>query len=60
VEIGRMMRNPFARGLNAEHAEADIRKRRRALTLEEMSALLDSTASAPMRFGLTGEARTLL
>jgi len=55
-----MMRNPFARGLNAEHAEADIRKRRRALTLEEMSALLDSTASAPMRFGLTGEARTLL
>lgn len=59
-ETGRVQRNPFAHGLSAERTECDIRKRRRALTTDELTRLLEATRHGPDRCGLSGYARSLL
>ncbi len=59
VKDGRINSNPLAHidGLNAK---TDARHSRRALTASELIALLHSARNAPVRFGMTGEARATL
>jgi site-specific recombinase XerC len=40
--------------------QTEFRKRRRALTLEEMHRLLETTEAAPIRFNMTGHERALV
>jgi integrase len=51
--------NPF-RNLNKLNASVDVRRRRRALTDAELTALVSAARSGRPRLGLSGEARSML
>ena len=59
VRDGRVAENPVAylTGLNAK---TDLRRQRRALSVEELRKLLDETRRGPDRFGMTGPERAML
>ncbi len=59
VRDGRATESPLMhlQGLNVK---TDRRHDRRALSPDEMRWLLDVTAKAPLRYGMTGEARSML
>jgi len=59
VDDKRIGENPIAH-LKGQNANADIRRVRRALEPDEIRQLLEATAEAPERFGMSGYERSLL
>jgi len=59
VADGRTGENPLA-FLRGQNPKEDIRHDRRALELDEIRKLLETTAVGPSRFGMTGYERALL
>jgi integrase len=59
VSDGRALETPLAH-LSVQNAQSDRRHDRRAISDDEMRWLLEVTAKAPERFGMTGEARSML
>jgi integrase len=59
VHDGRTTENPLAH-LQGVNVRMDRRHDRRALSLDELRWLLDTTQKAPERFGMTGEERAML
>jgi len=59
IEAGRASESPV-RICKALHVELDRRRERRALSVDELRRLLETTAAGPERFGLSGYERSLL
>jgi len=59
VRDGRTSENPVAH-LTGLNAKTDLRRQRRALSVEELRKLLDATRHGPDRFGMTGLERATL
>ena len=59
VRDGRASENPVAH-LTGLNARTDLRRQRRALSVEELRRLLDATRNGPDRFGMTGPERATL
>ncbi len=59
VHDGRATENPLAH-LQGVNARMDRRHDRRAMSLDELRWLLDTTGTAAERFGMTGEERAML
>ena len=59
VRDGRASENPVVH-LTGLNAKVDLRRQRRALSLEQLRKLLGATREGPERFGMSGAARALL
>jgi integrase len=59
IEAGRASESPI-RHLKALDVELDRRRNRRALSLDEIRRLLETTTTQPERFGMSGAERSLL
>jgi integrase len=59
VRDGRAFENPLAH-LQGVNARADKRHERRALAVDELHRLLDTTAAGPARLGMSGAGRAML
>lgn len=59
VETGLAQESPLRR-VRKLNASVDPRRRRRALTLEDLVALIDAASSGPVREGLSGPHRALM
>jgi len=59
MQAGRASESPI-RYLNSLNVRTDIRRSRRALSVDELRRLLETTAAGPERFGLSGYERSLL
>ena len=59
VRDGRASENPVAH-LTGLNARTDLRRRRRALSVEELRRLIQATRNGPERFGTTGPERAML
>ncbi|MDQ3329655.1 MAG: tyrosine-type recombinase/integrase, partial [Planctomycetota bacterium] len=61
VVSGRLSRNPFPpKSINRLDAKTDIRRKRRAIPLEELDQLIAATADGPDRCNLSGRDRAML
>jgi len=59
MQAGRASESPI-RYLNGLNVRTDVRHSRRALLVDELRRLFETTAAGPERFGMTGQERALL